>query len=150
MKKAYKDEPDCGFLHEPVAAYLQSAPDYPRQEVIRFAREGLSSAYVLYLAEQLSLSVHELAGILYISVRTIQRWELDKTLDVDLSSKAIMLARIHQHGSRVFGDVSALGEWLHNPVPALQGHTPLSFLDTPFGFEIIHQVLGRLEEGVFA
>jgi putative toxin-antitoxin system antitoxin component (TIGR02293 family) len=151
MKKyPEEDKMSDPLIHEPVAAYLKTASDCLRPEVVQYARQGLSAAYVLSLADQLVLSIQELSDILHISVRTIQRWEHDKILDVDLSSKAILLARLQHHGARVFGEGDSLGNWLHTPVPALHGCTPLSYLDTPFGFDIIHQVLGRIEEGVFA
>jgi putative toxin-antitoxin system antitoxin component (TIGR02293 family) len=150
MEGYHKEKLATKTVEEPVAAYLKVEQDPLRPETIGFARRGVSSVYLITLAEQMSLTIQELADILHISVRTIQRWEADKVLDVDLSSKAIQLARLEQHGVRVFGTCSAFGAWLRKPIPALHSFTPLSYLDTPFGFEIVHQVLGRIEHGIFA
>jgi putative toxin-antitoxin system antitoxin component (TIGR02293 family) len=150
MEGYHKEKSATKTVEEPVAAYLKVEQDPLRPETVGFARRGVSSSYLIAVAEHLGLSMQELADILHISVRTIQRWEADKILDVDLSSKAIHLARLEQHGVRVFGTCSAFGGWLRKPIPALQGFTPLSYLDTPFGFEIVHQLLGRIEHGIFA
>ena len=150
MNKSYQNKVNSQVLNEPVAVYLHAASDYLQPEIISFARQGVSAGYAFKLAEQLSLSLHELADILHISVRTVQRWQTDKVLDTDQSSKIIQLAGLLKQGSEVFGDGESFGVWLHEGVPVLQGLTPLSYLDTPFGFDLINQVLGRIEHGVFA
>jgi len=117
---------------------------------IQLARDGVVLADVLTNTDRLGLSHQELAEILHISLRTLQRYHPDKVLDTDLSSKALRLLRLLEHGLQVFGDETALQRWLRSSVPSLEGYTPISLLDTPFGFDWIDQILGRIEHGVFA
>jgi len=117
---------------------------------IQLARDGVALSDVLSYADSLGLSHQELSEVLHISLRTLQRYQPSKVLDTDLSAKALRLHSLYEHGIRVFGEESALQQWLRSSVPALEGHTPISLLDTPFGFDWIDRVLGRIEHGVFA
>jgi putative toxin-antitoxin system antitoxin component (TIGR02293 family) len=71
-------------------------------------------------------------------------------MDADASSKIIQLSILKEQGLSVFGDQSSFNEWLKQPVPELDNATPLSMLDTPFGYQILFQILGRMEHGIFA
>lgn len=146
--KGYKiDETIASVVHEPSMVYGYSIePTY----LIRYARQGLSMNYLLKLSQKLSLSLQEISGILHVSLRTLQRYTATKLLDTDISSKLLTLTALHNHGVAVFGSEDNFNVWLKTPILTLDNHTPLSYLDTPFGFTIIDQLLGRIEHGVFA
>jgi putative toxin-antitoxin system antitoxin component (TIGR02293 family) len=42
-----------------------------------------------------------------------------------------------------------LGQWLEIPQPALNGLRPADLLDTDTGTQMVHQVLGAIESGVY-
>lgn len=151
MVKKSKNVPPILKVEESLAQYLPSSESVQTQpDIIQQARKGVSMSFLLRLARHMDLSLQDLAGILHVSLRTVQRYSDMKVLDTDLSSKAILLASLHKKGVQVFGSDEAFSEWLRTPVPALDGYKPISFLDTPFGFQLLHQVLGRIEHGVFA
>jgi putative toxin-antitoxin system antitoxin component (TIGR02293 family) len=134
-------------LNEPAALYGYS---FDSSNLIQFARQGLSMSYLQKLATNLSLSLQEVSEILHVSLRTLQRYTATKKLDTDISSKLLNLTALHNHGVSVFGSDADFNNWLKSPVSSLNNNTPLSFLDTPFGFTLVDQVLGRIEHGIFA
>ncbi len=118
--------------------------------MIGYARKGLDMRFVMDIMDRLSLTLKDIADILHVSLRTLQRYNATTKLDTDASSKLLYLAKLEATGIRVFGDKAAFNSWLKAPVSALGGFTPLSYLDTPFGFELVEQALGRIEHGIFA
>ncbi len=42
-----------------------------------------------------------------------------------------------------------LDEWVEHPQPSLGGKTPLEFLDTPDGTEIVCRLIGAMESGAY-
>jgi putative toxin-antitoxin system antitoxin component (TIGR02293 family) len=65
------------------------------------------------------------------------------------SEKTVRLRRVIDRASEVFGDKDKSIQWLINPNSSLDGHTPLSYLDTDVGAESVLDVLGRIEHGIF-
>jgi putative toxin-antitoxin system antitoxin component (TIGR02293 family) len=143
------NEKETNILKEPSVAYV-SPLDGSTLDLIQWARNGVSMDFLNKLADKLSFSLNELGNILHVSLRTLQRYDSSKVLDTDASSKAIQLAALRKHGLEVFEDEAAFNEWLKSPLPALESKRPIDFLDTSYGFELINQLLGRIEHGVFA
>jgi putative toxin-antitoxin system antitoxin component (TIGR02293 family) len=141
---SYAEEPAVVFINTPRHTALSDLT------IVHNARLGIKVGYFLYLGEKMDLSLTDLAKILNVSLRTLQRYMPDQILDTDASSKVIQLSLLYQHGMEVFGSQESFNTWLKAPVMDLEYQTPLSFLDTPFGFDLVHQILGRIEHGVFA
>ncbi len=118
-------------------------------DLIATARKGVSMNFLTTIAEKLSLSLQEVGHILHVSLRTLQRNAPAKKLDIDASAKALQLATLYQKGVYVFGEEQIFTDWLREEVPALDYKKPINLLDTPFGFQLVMQVLGRIEHGVF-
>lgn len=154
MKKYQNISNESYLVNEPAAAYLSStsSSDYQGADlrVIRHAREGIKIGYLLELTDLIGLTQMEICKILHISLRTLQRYEPDYVLDSDASSKVIQLGMLHRRGLDVFGDTKDFNYWLKAPISSLEGKAPLDYLDTPFGFQLINQILGRIEHGIFA
>lgn len=135
-------------VNEPIMAYQRSTNTI--SDMIQFSRNGINMQFLTNLSNKLSLSLQEMGDILHVSLRTLQRYAPTKVLDTDASAKALNLANLQAHGIEVFGDETNFNDWLRTKVPALGNKTPLSYLDTPFGFTLIDQTLGRIEHGLFA
>lgn len=143
MKK-YKD-------NYPESSIITDVADNSYISNIHKARNGVPFSKALAIADQMQLTMQELADVLHVSLRTLQRYETDKILDVELSSKILRLESLALHGAEVFGkDYKAFARWLRSEVPALEGRAPISYLDTPFGLDWIDQILGQIEHGIFA
>ncbi len=154
MKK-YQNIPNSSyFASEPAAAYISGATSTDFQgadlKVIRHAREGIKMGYLLQLGDLMGLTQMEISKILHVSLRTLQRYNAEFILDSDASSKVIQLGMLYHRGLDVLGDQSGFSSWLKSPMSSLEGKSPLDYLDTPFGFQLINQILGRIEHGIFA
>jgi putative toxin-antitoxin system antitoxin component (TIGR02293 family) len=149
IKGNNEEEANLNIVNEPMAAYITSPASHTAQ-MINFARQGINMNYLSNLSEKLSLNLQEIGNILHVSLRTLQRYAPTKVLDSDASAKVLNLASLQKHGKEVFGTEENFAEWLKTEVPALGNKTPLSYLDTPFGFQLVDQTLGRIEHGLFA
>ena len=119
-------------------------------DLLNLARKGVSKKALVSLAKQISLTIQEVAGIMHISERTLQRYTPGTLIKTEHAEKAIELARLYQRGAEVFGTVDNFNDWMKTPNYTLNGEAPLNLLDTSIGFELILQTLGRIEYGVFS
>lgn len=102
------------------------------------------------LANQLGVTLKELAPLLQLSESTLHRLRRQTTLSGPTAERVDLLQQIFQHGIRVYADdEQALQDWLRYPLGELDGRTPLQTLTTIAGFTQINDVLGRIEHGIF-
>jgi len=113
------------------------------------ARQGLTMLYLHDLCDKMGVSLSEMSTMVHVSLRTLQRYPDHKVLDVDLSSKLLLLTDLYAHGIDVFG-ADGYRKWLRSAISALGHDTPLSMLDNPFGIRRVDDTLGQLAHGVFA
>lgn len=121
-----------------------------QSDLIELARTGIPKNEVLKMAKHLSFSGKELAIIINLSERTLQRYPDDKKLEKIASEKAIQLAKLYERGNEVWGDLGRFKGWMRHPNPFLGSKTPLEILDTSFGFEMVLDEIGRIEHGILA
>ena len=154
-------------LNEPMAVYLtRYQTDKPfldllgfakgnalasnDMDVLRLARQGFPKRVLLAIAKKVSLTIQELSDILHISERTLQRYDDDTLIKTEYAEKAIKLTRLYSRGEEVFGSVDKFKAWMRTPSAIFKTETPLSLLDTTFGFDMVFDELGRIEHGIFA
>lgn len=136
------------IVEDPGAAYTHSGTGY--FDFISLSRNGIIKRALLNLSRQISFSLSELAQVLHVSERTLQRYADDAKLSADTTERAILLSQLYQRGTEVFGDLENFKEWMRTPLPAFNYQLPISLLDTTFGFQLIQDELGRIEHGIFA
>jgi putative toxin-antitoxin system antitoxin component (TIGR02293 family) len=119
-------------------------------DVINLARQGFPKKSLLALAKKISLNIQELANILHISERTLQRYEDDAIIKTEYAEKAVELARLYTRGEEVFGSMDKFKTWVKTPSHVFKGEAPVTILDTSAGFDMVFKELGRIEHGVFA
>ncbi|WP_161596821.1 type II RES/Xre toxin-antitoxin system antitoxin [Chitinophaga vietnamensis] len=135
------------IVEDPHAVYGRGSAYF---DYIQLSRSGIIKRALLNLSRQLSFSLAELAQVIHLSERTLQRYADDAKLSIDTSERAILLSRLYQRGTEVFGDLENFKEWMRTPLPAFNYQLPISLLDTTFGFQLIQDELGRIEHGLFA
>lgn len=118
--------------------------------LIALSRQGVKVSSLKSLAGYLGINLETMSGLLHSSYRNIQRKGENDLLDSLKSEKVLELAAFAQRGIDVIGDKDSFIEWLHSPLMALDNKTPLDFLDTSFGIQVVTKVLGRLEQGVYS
>jgi putative toxin-antitoxin system antitoxin component (TIGR02293 family) len=151
-------------VNEPMAMYITQASSTPFYnllggaktvkpssdfDIINLARQGFPKKALLALAKKISLNIQELAGILHISERTLQRYEDDAIIKTEYAEKAVELARLYTRGEEVFGSMDKFKLWIKAPSIIFNGEAPVTFLDTSAGFDMVFNELGRIEHGIF-
>ena len=119
-------------------------------DLIDLSRTGIKKSTLKSLANYLGITMETLSGLLHSSYRNIQRKDNDELLDTLKTEKVLELAAFAQRGIEVIGDKKSFTEWLQSPLLALGNKTPLEFLDTSFGIQMVTKLLGRLEQGVYS
>ena len=100
-------------------------------------------------AKNVGISKNIYAELLNVNLRTLNRYiSSDTSLDFDKKEKAIRLNNLFSHGISVFGDKNLFSTWLFEPNTYLNS-TPISFLSVISGIEIIDNLLGKIDYGVF-
>ena len=146
-------------VEEPLSTYLTKGTelhsihqdDFDNKIVyLNAIRRGVDYDLYARLMETSKLSLEEMARLLHVNSRTLRRLEDSQKLNPEMSERIIELVRLYQIGLHVFGDLSYFNQWLNAPILALGRETPKSFLDTSFGIDIVRDVLGRIENGVYS
>lgn len=120
-------------------------------EVIQQVRSGVQRGKADEVARKIALTDKEMAPILNLSERTLHRLRPDALLDNNSSERLLLLEQLLSHGLDVFdGRADVLGRWLRIPLSELHQQSPLTLLDTTTGFRMVHNVLGRIEHGIYA
>ncbi|MEQ9437876.1 MAG: DUF2384 domain-containing protein [Cyclobacteriaceae bacterium] len=132
-----------------VAKLLGNSSDRPL-DLIRLAREGVDKGAMLQVQEYLGLSQKELAQLLHLTPRTLQRMQDNDKLPSAASGQLLELARVYSQATEALGTNTLARQWLRQPLTALDGNNPLQLLDTPVGIQWVKTVLGRLTYGVYS
>jgi putative toxin-antitoxin system antitoxin component (TIGR02293 family) len=121
-----------------------------RMDLIELSNRGVNKDSLLRLANYLNLSINQMAELLTIAARTIQRYTLKKNFNRVVSEQILQMAETAVRGTNVFGDKEKFLSWMNQPNKALAGKTPMSLFGSRFGTEMILDELGRIEYGVFS
>ena len=147
---------DSHYVSEQAASYnaLPAVRVLPEKtgsfELIAQSRLGLGHAEVRRVATLLELTIRELSILLSLNERTMARRLVDGSLNKVESERLLLLMALAAHGLRVFEEQGKFNRWLRRPLEMLGNQTPLQLLDTATGFQVIDQVLGRIEYGVYS
>jgi len=161
-----KEKQPGNIVSEPMAAYLTADTGVSFMnilggakfntdtlndwDILKLTRDGLPKRLLMRMAKKISLTLQELADIMHINERTLQRYEDDALVKTEYAEKAIELAMLYDRGEEVFGSIDKFKVWVRTPSIIFKGETPLSLLDTSVGFDMVLNELGRIEHGIFA
>jgi putative toxin-antitoxin system antitoxin component (TIGR02293 family) len=86
-----------------------------------------------------------------MSLRTLQRRKENpaKRLSPEQSGRIWKFAEILARATAVLGSLDAAEEWLDRPAIGLNQRRPIDLLSTPAGVELVEELLGRIEHGVY-
>ncbi len=137
--------------YSPMVAMMGNQYSNPTDfDLLQLARKGITKKALLALAKKISLTLEEIATVLHISERTLQRYTPTTLVKTEYADKAIELARLYERGIEVLGSERAFSGWVKTPNLALGGEIPFNLLDTRIGFKMVLDILGRIEHGVFS
>ncbi len=121
-----------------------------RMDLIELSNKGLTKNALSHLAKFLSFTMSQMAALLPVTERTIQRYAPRKHFNRVVSEQILQIAEVAARGTEVFEDRNKFLAWMDHPNRALADKTPLSLLNSRFGAEMVLDELGRIEHGVFA
>lgn len=121
-----------------------------RWDLVELGSRGVSKAALVRLAKYFSYTVAQMAEVLPVTERTIQRYRPQQRFNQVVSEQILQIAEVAARGEAVFGDRQRFLAWLAAPSHALGQRTPASLLGSRFGAEMVRDELGRIEHGIFA
>ena len=121
-----------------------------RMDLIELSNKGITKNALLHLAKYLCFSMGEMAELLPVTKRTIQRYTLKKHFYRVVSEQIIQIAEVAAKGVKVFEDKAKFLSWMNHPNKSLANKTPMGLLSSRFGTDMVLDELGRIEHGVFA
>jgi putative toxin-antitoxin system antitoxin component (TIGR02293 family) len=116
---------------------------------IETVREGLSTEVLKTVAANLEMSDRQLARVLKIPDRTLDRRLKHGVLSPEESDRLARVAKILQRAHEVFGNAEKARGWMNTRLAAFEGETPLQRADTSLGASQVEDVLGRIDYGVY-
>lgn len=113
-------------------------------------RSGLPVGTFFEVQELLGVSAAQLADVVGIPLRTLQRRKDEGRLTKDESDRLDRVRVLAKHATDVFESERAGREWLTRPQLGLAGFVPLELADTGAGIREVENLLGRIDYGVYA
>lgn len=132
-----------------IQALLKSEPIYQRTDLIGIARKGIQTKYIEQIQNFTSLTDKELSSILPISQRQLFRYPSDHNLNKEITSHLIQIIELFQKGFKLFGE-NKFKIWIRTSNKVLNDNKPIEIMDTSIGIEMIEDVIGRIEHGVYS
>lgn len=121
-----------------------------RMDMIELSKRGISKNALAHLANFLSFTLSQMADLLPVSERTIQRYSSEDKFNSIVSEQILQIAEVAAKGKEVFEDKNKFLSWMNHPSKPLDNRTPASLLSSRFGVEMVLDELGRIEHGVFS
>ena len=132
-------------------ASLLGLEDAEPAEIVRRIKEGLSFGSLETFQENARLSTADVASLVSIPPRTLQRRKSEGRLDPNESDRLLRVARLFAKALDLFeGDAEAAQEWFHRPARGLGGEPPIELAVTDLGTREVEALIDRLEHGVLA
>jgi putative toxin-antitoxin system antitoxin component (TIGR02293 family) len=119
-------------------------------DLVKLSKKGVSRGALNHLIKHSSLTLQQMAALLPVTVRTIQRYSTEDRFSPAVSEQIISIAQIMARGEEVFGDCIQFKAWLNRKSPALSNKKPFDLLSSRFGGNLIIDELGRIEHGVIS
>ncbi len=117
-------------------------------DLVELGRHGIRKSALRHLAASMSLTWRDMAKLLPITERTLQRYQTQKLLSQVVSEQALQLAEVVATGIDVFEDRDNFLAWLSLPCAALGNRKPMELLNSRFGMELVIDELGRISHGL--
>lgn len=135
------------LLEEPGIAYeVETSP----MDLVRLSRKGIKKSALGNISSALNITMKELAKLLPVTERTLQRRATNSLLNSTTSQQAILLGQLITRGTEIFGNREVFQQWVRQSNKALGNYTPLDIMDTAIGIQLVIDILGRLEHGVYS
>ncbi len=120
-----------------------------RMDYVSLSREGISMEIFNKILKYTTITTKEMSSILPVSERQLSRYDKDHVLRKDISSHLIQLIELFERGYDVFG-LDKFKLWIRRANKALGNVKPIDILDTSIGIQMVEDLIGRVEHGVYS
>lgn len=118
--------------------------------IVNAARKGVRPGVFYSFANVAKLPEKSLASLLHLHPRTISNYKSRRRyLNPVESEHLLKLIVLFTKGEELFGSIDEFNQWLHKPYWNTK-ETPMSWLNTPGGVDLITEELDRLAHGYVA
>ena len=121
-----------------------------RMDLIDLTHRGVTKSALNYFIKYMDISQKQMASLLNITPRTIQKLKPKDLFKPGVSEQILKLAEVFAKGIDVFGDKRTFKLWLEQPNVALGRKIPIDLLDTRYGSDMVLDILGRIEHGIYS
>ena len=121
-----------------------------KMDLVELGSVGVTKNAVSHLANYLSLSWKQVADLLPVTERTLQRYRLNQHFNPAVSEQVLHIAEVLAKGVEIFQEKRKFLLWLNTPHKVFSGKTPYVMLASRFGTELVLEELGRIEFGVYS
>ena len=119
-----------------------------RLSLIRQAKNGLESKYILTILKYYHFKKDFIAEMLNLSTKTLDRYtQENRKLNPNDSELIIKMILLYKKGLDVFGDQSSFVSWLNKTAFGLGNLKPIEIINTSEGIDLIIEELTRIEFG---
>ena len=148
---AFQSKLETGTLGSTFYVTLLGLKTFDVLKLLRSVEAGLAFSTFSRFRRNIDLSTEELAAIVQVTPRTLDRRKRAGRLKPIESDRLLRTSRIFGKTLQLFeGDAAAARAWMSSPVRALGNKSPFSFCRTEFGAHEVERLIGQLEHGVFA
>lgn len=124
---------------------------YTNESCSRLLLEGIKRLQFAKVAKDIAMIPEkELAKISGLSQRTISRMNNEQLLPQQSAEVIISIMRTYYRAIEVFESEETAHKWLKTPLKVLGNQTPLVSVSNRFGAELVLDILGRIEHGVYS
>lgn len=112
---------------------------------------GFPSEVLALASKAFGLELNDLAKIVGVSIKTIQRkLSGGKSLSNAESDRFYRGIHIFIFAAEIFRDTDTAKQWMSERQPALGGYLPIDLLETEAGAKEVYSLLGRIKYGVIS
>lgn len=148
--QALKQELKDGRLGSYSYVRLLGLRTFDTVKLLKMIEKGLAFTTFSRLMLNIGLTQEELADVVCIPTRTLNRRKKEGRLQPVESDRLLRTSRIFGDALQLFeGDAEAARAWMSAPVRALGEISPLQACRTELGAHEVVNLIGRLEHGVF-
>ena len=119
-------------------------------DIIKLSEQGVTKRALIHIGKLLSLRQKDLAEMVSVSLRTLQRYDDSRKLTPLVSENIILITEVIRLGLEVFEDIDIFTKWLNNPNKALNQKKPLYLLKFRSGSKLVQDLLGQIKYGIVA
>ena len=119
-------------------------------DTLRLIKKGIPKKALDRTMQMMGFSLEEMSSILHISERTLRRYDDKSRLNVEQSERIIELNSLYHFGIEVLSTLDNFKIWINSPILALGQQKPKDFLDTSLGINMLKNILGRIQHGVYS